>query len=160
MEVSHVVEGQMAFPFRCPPFAERQQSRQSAVSRPVGGQEHRARSLGQRHLGPDEQLQSQRLRGGMGPHDSRQTVPVGDRQRRVFQFGRSLHEFIRMRCGPQERVIRLTVQLGVGGVRRTTRYRRIGDDTRPNFREGDLGHAAPQSNSLSRTTRAETSGHF
>ena len=106
---------------------EGDQPRQSAISSPVGCQEHNRRSVDRRDLGSDQQLEADLLGRQMRPHHAGDAVRIGNRQCSISLFGRPLHEFIRMRRPLEKRKIRPAMQLGIRkclGVRIGLRTRR------------------------------------
>ena len=66
-----------------------------------------------------------------------QTMPIGDGQRRVAEFGRPHDQFIRMRGPFEKREIRFAMQLR---IRRRSRARRHGDNRWTLARRRQIGH--------------------
>ena len=63
----------------------------------------------------DDQLQPVLLRGDVGPHDAGEAVAVGDGESVVAASGRGGDQLVGVGGPFEEGVVRLAVQLGVGG---------------------------------------------
>jgi hypothetical protein len=110
-----MVTGERVTAFRCIASAVRQQLRQVAVARPIGGEQHEPHIVDERDLAADDELQARILRREVRADDTRERAFVGDGERRIAQRVCALDQFLRMRCAAQEGKIRPAVQLGVGG---------------------------------------------
>ena len=84
-----VGERQPTFPLRSVAAAARDQPAEVRVAGAVHRPEHDRRRVNRRNLGTDQQLELRGLRGDVRPHDSREAVAIGDRQRGQTQLGRA-----------------------------------------------------------------------
>jgi len=76
---------------------EREQAAETPIAGPILGQQHHRGGVDWPDFGTDDERQADLTGCRVSPHDPRQTVAVGDRQRRQPQLEGPLDQFIGMR---------------------------------------------------------------
>jgi len=64
-------------------------------------------------FGADDERQAAVFRRSVRPHDAGERVAIGDGQRRVSEFSRARHQFVRVRRPFQEGEVGFAMQFGV-----------------------------------------------